>query len=329
MHRVAMNRRRSARLLSSFAIASIGALTLSACGSSLNEGGSDGDASACGTTSLAMNDWVGYTANAAVYTYLAETELGCTIDQKSISEEVAWQGFATGEVDAIIENWGHDDLKEKYIETDGVAVEVGPTGNEGIIGWYLPEWMGEEYPDLTSWEDLNEYADLFATSESGGKGQLLDGDPSYVTNDEALVANLGLDFQVVYAGSEAALIEAFRAAETNRTPLLAYFYEPHWFLSEQALVHLELPAYTEGCDADPEAVACDYPPYVLDKIASAEWIEAGSPAAQLFENFQWTNDDQNVVSAYISEEGLTPAAAAERWVTENPDKVAAMLEGIS
>ena len=73
---------------------------------------------------------------------------------------------------------------------------------------------------------------MFKTSESGGKGQLLDGDPSYVTNDEALVKNLNLNYKVVVGGSEAALIQSFRNAEKNKKPLLAYFYEPQWFFAE-------------------------------------------------------------------------------------------------
>ena len=65
---------------------------------------------------------------------------------------------------------------------------------------------------------------MFKTSESGDKGQLLDGDPCFVTNDEALVKNLDLNYKVVVAGSEAALIQSFRKAEENKTPLLGYFY---------------------------------------------------------------------------------------------------------
>ena len=76
--------------------------------------------------------------------------------------------------------------------------------------------MAEQYPDITDWNNLNKYADMFKTSESGGKGQLLDGDPSFVTNDEALVKNLNLNYKVVYAGSEAALIQAFRQAEAKQ-----------------------------------------------------------------------------------------------------------------
>ncbi len=91
-----------------------------------------------------------------------------------------------------------------------------------------------------------------------------------MTNDAALVKNLKLNYKVVYAGSEAALITAFRTAEKKKSPLLGYFYEPQWFLSEVKLVKVKLPAYTAGCDADAAKVACDYPPYDLDKIVEQE-----------------------------------------------------------
>ena len=80
--------------------------------------GATGD---CGTFNIAINPWVGYEANAAVLAYVAETELGCTVTKKDLKEEVAWQGFGTGEVDAVVENWGHDDLKKKYIDEQKTA----------------------------------------------------------------------------------------------------------------------------------------------------------------------------------------------------------------
>ena len=55
------------------------------------------------------------------------------------------------------------------------------------------------------------------------------------------MANLDLNFEVVYSGSEAALIEGFRAAEANKTPMLGYFYSPQWFLSEVDLQRVALP----------------------------------------------------------------------------------------
>ena len=63
----------------------------------------------CGTFNLAINSWVGYEANAAVITYLAENVLGCFVKQRHIAEQVAWQGMSTGQVDAILENWGRSE----------------------------------------------------------------------------------------------------------------------------------------------------------------------------------------------------------------------------
>ena len=173
--------------------AKVGETTTSA--ASAADGASGATGADCGTFNIAINPWVGYEADAAVVGYVAERDLGCTVVKKELKEEIAWQGFATGEVDVVLENWGHPDLVAKYIDEQKVAVDAGPTGNKGVIGWYVPPWMAQKYPDITDWKNLNKYADLFKTSESGGKGQLLDGDPSFVTNDDALVKNLKLELQ--------------------------------------------------------------------------------------------------------------------------------------
>lgn len=303
-------------------------LTLAACGGAkVGEdtsaaGGGPGD---CGTLNLAVSPWVGYEANAAVITHVAEKELGCNVVQKDLKAEIGWQGFETGEVDAIVENWGHDDLKKKYITEQKTAVNLGPTGNKGIIGWYIPPWIAKKHPDITDWQNLDKYATKFKTSESGSKGQLLDGDPSYQTNDEALVKNLRLDFKVVYAGSETALIQAFRDAEKNKKWVIGYFYEPQWLFSEVPLVHIDLPKHTAGCDADPAKVDCDYPVFALDKIVSTRFAKSGSPAYDLVKNFTWTNEEQNTVAKYIALDKMTPQAAAKKWVEAHPDKVKAWL----
>jgi glycine betaine/proline transport system substrate-binding protein len=292
--------------------------------------GSMASAQDAGTVRLAANPWVGSEANVAVVKHILEKELGYTVEVVSIDENTAWQGFETGEIDAILEVWGHDADRALYIDDLGVAQDAGLMGVNGIIGWYVPGWMAEEYPDITDWQNLNKYADLFKTSESGDKGQFLLGDPSYVSNDAAIIENLGLNFTVVAGGSEAALIESFGQATNQRTPLLAYFYEPQWAWSqppllEQPLVKVNLPEWTEGCDAVPEEVACDYPAYALWKAIRTEFAEAGGPAVDLIRNFDWTNIDQATVAAYISNEGMSVDEAAARWVEENPDKVAAWL----
>ena len=81
--------------------------------------------------------------------------------ETALTEAASWKGLASGEIDVILENWGHDGVKKTYIDDQKVAVEQGLTGNKGVIGWYVPPWMAEEYPDIMDWTNLNKYADLF------------------------------------------------------------------------------------------------------------------------------------------------------------------------
>jgi glycine betaine/proline transport system substrate-binding protein len=320
---------KAAKWVRALAIVGTGVLALTACGSKIQKDTVAGSANGkpCGTLNIAVNPWVGYEADAAVVAYVAKNKLGCTVNEKNLAEEVSWQGFGNGSVDVVLENWGHDDLKKTYIDQQKVAVEDGVTGNKGVIGWYIPPWMAQRYPDITDWKNLNKYADLFKTTESGGKGQFLDGDPSFVTNDEALINNLGLNFKVVYAGSETALIQAFRTAEQQKKPLLGYFYDPQWFMTEVKLVHIPLPPYTPGCDTDKQKVACDYQPYDLDKVVSKKFAESGSPAATLVKNFKWSNDDQNSVARDIAVNKLSHEAAAKKWVDAHPEVWQPWLKG--
>jgi glycine betaine/proline transport system substrate-binding protein len=320
------SRKRVAGLAS---VAACVAFALAGCGdSSIDEETAANESQAaergdCGELNLAVNPWVGFEADAYVVGHVAEEELGCKVNYKNLKEDVSWQGFGTGEVDVVLEDWGHPDLEKKFFadQGDGSAMDFGPTGNVGIIGWYVPPWLAEAHPDILQWENLNKYAEDFATSESGGQGQFLGADPSYVQFDEAIVNNLDLNFKVIFSGSEAASITAFQQAEKNKEFLIGYFYEPQWLFAEIPLAKVALPPYKEGCQDDPAKVACDYPETELKKVVSTSWADEGSPAVDLVKNFQWTNDDQNLVAKYISDDGMSAEDAAARWIADNPDKV--------
>lgn len=324
--------RRTGRLA---ALAACATLVLAGCGSGgsieqQTEENKDNAAASgdCGELNMAVNPWVGYQADAYVVGELAKEKFGCTVNYKDLKEDVSWQGFGTGDVDVVIEDWGHPDLEKKFFadQGDGSAEDMGPTGNEGIIGWYVPPWLAKKYPDILDYENLNKYADQFKTSESGGKGQFLGADPSYVQFDEAIVSNLDLNFKVVFSGSEAASIQAFEKAEKNKEFLIGYFYEPQWLFAEVPLEKVKLPEYEDGCQDDPAKVACDYPVTTLKKVVSTKWASDGGPAVDLVKNFTWTNDDQNEVAKMIAKDGMEPADAAKQWIDDNQDKVDAWLK---
>ncbi|WP_326721097.1 MULTISPECIES: ABC transporter substrate-binding protein [unclassified Streptomyces] len=266
------------------------------------------------TVTLSVQSWVGAQANVAVAQYLLEHELGYRVDTVQVDEVPAWDALSQGRVDAILEDWGHPDQEKRYVEDKKTITPGGGLGVTGHIGWYVPTYFAEQHPDVTDWKNLNKYADQLRTAESGGKGQLLDGSPSYVTNDKALVDNLNLDYQVVFAGSEAAQITQIQQFAKEHKPFLTYWYAPQWLFKKVPMTEVKLPAYKDGCDADTTKVACAYPHTSLQKYLNTDFAHSGGKAAAFLKNFNWTTEDQNEVSLMIANDGLSAQAAAKKWV---------------
>jgi glycine betaine/proline transport system substrate-binding protein len=270
------------------------------------------------TVTLAVPSWVGAQANVAVAQYLLEHELDYRVDTIQIDEVPAWDALSQGRIDALLEDWGHPEQEQLYVREKKTVARAGGLGVTGHIGWFVPTYLARQHPDITDWKNLNKYASLFRTAESGGKGQLMDGSPSYITNDKALVKNLKLDYQVVFAGSEAAQITQIRQSAKKKKPFLTYWYEPQWLFKKVPMTEVKLPPYKKGCDADAAKVACAYPHTPLQKYLNADFARNGGRAARFLKNFRWTTEDQNEVALLIADRKLTPEQAAKKWVDSHP-----------
>lgn len=304
------------------------ALLLSACGGA----GVDAEASAaptdaaevaaCGSYTIAMHAWVGYTASAQVVTEIAK-ENGCDISQVTLAEAgVTYDAMEAGSVDLVIEDWGGGRWQEWADR--GAVVEVGDNGNIGLIGIFVPQWMADEYPDITDSANLNKYADLFITDESKGKGAWYEGPPGYTTiGDKMIVANK-LNFTAISTGSEQALIDVFTKAAADKTPAIGYFYEPQNFLAKVPLARIKFPT-NDWTDATVASGLTDYPELPLMKLATPKAIDANDAFTKIVKNFTWTNNDQNAVAADI-ESGTDPAVAAQKWIDANAEIVAGWLK---
>lgn len=271
-----------------------------------------------------MNNWVGYTASAEVLTQVAKQKLGCNITQTKLDEaNVSYDAMEAGSVDLIIEDWGGGRWKD-WVDR-GAIQEVGSDGNIGLIGMYVPKWMAEKYPDITDGTNLNKYADLFKTAESGDKGAWYEGPPGYTTIGQKIIDAYGLNFKAINVGSEQALIDLMEKGQKDQKAALAYFWEPHYYLANDTVARVNFPA-NDWSDAKKASGKTDYPKTDLMKLATTKLMESGSPFATLVTNWQWTNADQNSVALDI-QNGATPTEAAQKWIDANPDKVAAWLQG--
>ena len=160
---------------------------------------------------IAVNPWVGYAANVAVVSYLLKQELGCTVVEKDLTEDDSWKGLANGEVDVDPGELGPRRPEEDLHRRQEGRRRAGPDRQQGRHRLVRAAVDGQGAPGHHRLDEPQRSTPTCsAPTKSGGKGQLLGGDPSFVTNDAALIKNLKLDYTVVYAGSEDALIAAFR-----------------------------------------------------------------------------------------------------------------------
>ncbi|PAN00404.1 glycine/betaine ABC transporter substrate-binding protein [Streptomyces sp. Alain-F2R5] len=305
------------RLRTTSALAGVAALTLlTGCGAAdmTKQASPFANAQGAKTVTLSVQSWVGAQANVAVAQYLLEHELGYRVDTVQVDEVPAWDALSQGRVDAILEDWGHPEQEQRYVQDKKTIAAGGDLGVTGHIGWFVPTYFAKQHPDVTDWKNLNKYADQLRTAESGDKGQLMDGSPSYVTNDKALVENLDLDYKVVFAGSEAAQITQIKQFAKEKMPFLTYWYTPQWLFEKVPMTEVKLPPYKEGCDADPAKVDCAYPVTPLQKYLNADFAKNGGDAARFLKNFKWTTEDQNQVSLMIAEQKMRPEEAAKKWV---------------
>ncbi|MFJ2341454.1 ABC transporter substrate-binding protein [Streptomyces antimycoticus] len=275
------------------------------------------------SVTLSVQSWVGAQSNVAVAQYLLEHELGYRVDTVQVDEIPAWDALSQGRVDAILEDWGHPEQEQRYVKDKKLIVPGGGLGVTGHIGWWVPKYFADKHPDVLNWKNLNKYAKTFKTAESGGKGQLLDGSPSYVTNDKALVKNLKLNYQIVFSGSEAAQITQIKQFAKGKKPFLTYWYEPQWLFNQVPMVEVELPKYTDKCanegTEDPASVDCAYPTTPLQKYLNADFAKQGGKASAFLKKFHWTKQNQNEVSELIASKGMSAQDAAKKWVEAHPD----------
>lgn len=295
--------------------------------------GDDSKSSSAGATlsgeaiTLAANPWTGSAVNAYVAKAVIEANLETPVEIINLDENPTWVGLDDGTIDAVLEVWpsGHVADYETYITGKKTVVDLGKLGPAAKIGWYVPKFIVDAHPSLATWEGFKdpELAKLFATAESGDLGQFTMGDPSYVTYDEQIIANLGLPLKYVVAGTEVALLAAIDTSIADQKPVLMQFWKPHWKQLEVELVEVKLPDITPECEASLAAAdglyACDYPVDELYKAANAGLATKNAKVSAMLTKMTLTTEQQSEIAGYVDRDGMTAADAAKKWIEANPD----------
>ncbi|NOZ50821.1 MAG: ABC transporter substrate-binding protein [Chloroflexi bacterium] len=272
---------------------------------------------------LAENSWSGSAVNVAVAKNILEKQMGYTVEVVTVDENAQWAALAKGDLHASLEVWpsGHAENVAEYIDKQKVVENGGLLGPVGKIAWFTPQYMIDQHPEFATWKGFKdpELAKLYATAETGDKGQFLAGDPSWVQYEDQIIPNLGLDLQVVVAGSEEAILAGLDAAYSRQDPILFYFWTPHSIFAKYDLAEVELPAYSEECYAKAASggVDCGYPPDALFKIFWSGLNTYAPDAYTLLKNMNYSTQDQIEMIAAVELNDKTPDEAAQAWIDAN------------
>lgn len=296
--------------LTFFAVLAAAVMALAACG-----GATGGE-----KITLAENPWPASELNVAVAKIIIEQELGNEVEIVALDETAQWDALAAGDLDASLEVWpgGHGERIEEYINNLGTVEDGGALGPLGEVGWYVPTYVVDANPALATWEGFTDAAvgEQFASAETGSNGRFLGADPSWYQYDEAIISNLGIPFEVVWAGSEEAMLAEVSSAVSREEPILFYFYAPHAIFSRFDLTQVALPAYTDDCYADEAAIDCAYPSDELMKIFSAGLAEKDANVHTFLSNFNYGSDAQVAMLGDV-DNGASIEEAAQNWVDGN------------
>ncbi|GAB2712237.1 glycine betaine ABC transporter substrate-binding protein [Halomonas garicola] len=254
-----------------------------------------------GTVNLSYVEWASTVASTEVMKVVLEQE-GYEVDATSLSAAAMWQSVASGDTDAFLAGWLPATHEDYYAKLKDELDDLGPNLEGAKLGMVVPE-----YSDVDSIEDMNDNVDSF-----NGKITGIDPGAGVMRLTEKTIDEYDLDYDLV-SGSGATMTAALKAAIDNDDDIAVTGWTPHWMLARWDLKFLDDPKETYGGAEKIHTIA-------------RQGLEDDMPGAYaILDAFEWSSDDMNEVML-MQEEGDDPAAAAEKWVDENPDKVEEWLD---
>ncbi len=287
---------------------------------------------------IVTNNWGSQLVLSNVTGNLLE-RLGYSVEYVPSNTQVQFPAIGRGEVHVQVEVW-EGTMRTPFEEevAAGRMIDAGSHVATTREEWWYPIYMEETCPGLPDWQALQECHALFAVPETAPKGRYLGGAVEWEKHDEERIEALGMDFEVIYAGSTSALIAELQAAYDRKEPLVMFNYKPNWVLLEYEGRFVEFPDWAAECETDPSWGTNPELTYDcgnadagwLKKAAYAGLAESHPCALELLRNISF--NDQMIGDAFylmdvdnLSEEEGAAAwlekygAEADSWIADLPD----------
>ncbi len=273
---------------------------------------------------LTLHDWSGQLITTKLMGEVLK-EAGYNVEYVQADYIAQFAGLKTGDLHVAMEIWettGREAMDEAFATGD--VVNLGETGLQAIEEWWYPAYMKERCPGLPNWEALKDCAEEFSTPETAPFGRYLGGPVTWGGFDEERVEALGLDFEVVHAGTDAALFAELEAAYQRQDPIILWVYAPHWAPAKYDGEFVEFPPFSPECYSDPSvgvnadaAYDCGKPRGPIWKVSWAGVADKWPGAAKAIENFKLSNADYGAMVTEVDLDGKSVDDTVAAWMADN------------
>ena len=150
----------------------------------------------------------------------------------------------------------------------------------------------------------------------------------WLKHDHERVEALGMDFEVVNAGSASALWAELESATKRKAPIVLFNWTPNFIEALYEGNFVEFPEYGSGCKEDPAwgpnkemTYDCGNPANGYLKKAAWDGMQETWPKAfELLTLINFNNADLAAMAAKVDVDGMEPDEAADKWLSENESK---------
>ena len=234
-----------------------------------------------------------------------------------------------GDIDVVHEVWqGAFGVAFEQVVGEGCVIDAATHDAKTREEWWYPSYVEEQCPGLPDWQALNACAEMFATAETAPKGRFLGGPVDWLKHDAERVEGLGMDFEVVNAGSAAAIWAELASAFERKAPIVHFNWTPNFIEAIYDGKFVEFPEYGEGCKDDPAwgpnpdmTYDCGNPKDGYLKIGVWNGMPDKWPTVYaIVSKMNLTNLDIAVMSKLVDIDGMEVEEAADQWLADNEAK---------
>jgi glycine betaine/proline transport system substrate-binding protein len=273
---------------------------------------------------ITLHDWTGQIITATLMGEVLK-KAGYAVEYVQADYIAQFAGLQAGDLHIAMEIWETTGREAMDAATATGKVEnLGETGMQAIEEWWYPAYMKERCPGLPDWKALNDCTAAFSIPETAPRGRYLGGPVTWGGFDDERAEALGLDYEVVHAGTDAALFAELESAYQRKAPILLWVYAPHWAPIKYEGEWVKFPAYTPACYQDPSwgenpdlAYDCGKPRGPIWKTAWAGVRDKWPGAHRAVKNFQINNDEMGAMVAAVDLNGEDINAVVARWMAQN------------